>query len=95
MSNNLNSNSSKLANDLNNKDDASKNLDIHVNELIIVPGNTVLLTSVSINRKVNNGVNVSLMSNVLKKCVVSPTIFTCAHNNCVTLQLADLSDDDD
>ena len=34
------------------------------------------------------------MSNVLKKCVVTPTILTSVRNNCVTLQQANLSDDD-
>ena len=34
------------------------------------------------------------MSTVLKKCVITPTILTCVHNNCVTLQLENLSDDD-
>ena len=54
----------------------------------------MLLTSVSVNKKIDNGVNVLLMFNVLKKCIVTPTVLTRVHNNYVTLQLANLSDDD-
>ena len=82
----------KLVDDV--KDDYPKKLNIHLNEILTIPSNSVLITSVSINRKVDNGVNVLLMTNVLKKCVVTPTILTNVHNNCVTLQLANLSDDD-
>ena len=61
MFNNANSNLNNLTNDVNNEDDDPKKLDIHLNEVITVPNNSVLITSVSINRKVNNGVNVLLM----------------------------------
>ena len=70
----------------------SNNLSVHLNEVLKIPGNTGLLTSVSVNKKVDNGVNVLMMSNVLKKCIVTPTVLTRVHNNCVTLQLANLSD---
>ena len=95
MSNNANSNSNKLVDDINNNDvknenDDPKKLDIDLNEVITVPSNSVLISSVSINKKVNKGVNVLLMFNVFKKCVVTLTILTCAHTDCVTLQLANL-----
>ena len=66
----------------------------HLIEILTVPGNTVLLTSVSINKKVDNGINPLLVSNVLRKCTVSPTVLTRVHNNCVPLQLENFSDDD-
>ena len=73
---------SASTNNVNTSD--SNNLSVHLNEIISVPGKTVFLTSVSVNKKVDNDVNVSLMPNVLKKCIVTSTVLTRVHTNCVT-----------
>ena len=56
-----------------------------------------MLTSVSVNKRVDNGVNVLMISNVLRECIVtiiSSTVLTRVHNDCITLQLANPSNDD-
>ena len=61
--------SSESTNNVNTSD--SNNMSVHLNEILTVPENTVLLTSVSVNKKVDNGVNVLLISNVLVAFLLS------------------------
>ena len=65
---------------------------VHLNRWLTIPSNTVILTTVEINKCIKNGSDILLLNNVIKKSVVVASALANVQDNKIKLQLANLAD---
>ena len=80
--------------DHNSQSVEDNSVNVHLNQNLDIPSNTLMTISVAVNKKIKNNADLLIYPNVIKKSVVLASVLTHTKSSNVTIQLANLSNEE-